>query len=531
LPAAKKFGNAVTVLVGVITALLLFFAATAPWRVAGRDLGRLSAVLGASILSMVLALTLTPRSRRLLRDQFLFGQLEVPPRAVAIGGLLTFLFLSLVVINRWRGFEVNAWDFSLYDRPLATPTEGGFLFNPVEERPLFATHAHFVLLPFLAAYALHPSPLWLLLAQSLAIAGATTLAFYCVRHLCSDDVVALLLALAFLLNDFTARAVQYVFHPEIFYPAALLVLVLGFLTRRWGVFLAGLLVTAAIKEDAVLPLAGFAATAIFVYKRRAWGLTALFVALAIFAVDTFVVLPSFGGGLGAPWYSHYWEKYGASPLTAGVGMLAHPVQLAKDLAGSGAWRLAGVFAFTPLLGYEWLLAAGAALIPYAAAQIGKVAQFRLYYSMPVLPLMLVASAAGVRRLAVLRERVKPASGRASQRIAAASVFLIGALVGPGYRFVRGQPVGVPQRLAGMAGDRPLVVQGSLFPHVGYATRHAVLKPPLAVDGHRAFLLAPETVPYPFDRSEIRIFAQALSRDPRYEIIEEERILLARPVRR
>lgn len=424
---------------------------------------------------------------------------------------------------------MNAWDFSFYDRPLAHPFESGFLFNRIEGRSLLGTHAYYGLLLFLPAYALHSSPYWLIVAQAFSIAAACIVAFHCFRILCRDDLAAALLAVAFLLNDFTAKAVQYVFHPEIFYPACLFLLMYAFLARRPLAFAIAVLATAAVKEDALLPLLGFAMTASLCYRRYRWAAAAAAIGLVVFLVDYLVVLPHFAGQAGPPWYAHYWAKYGSSPPAAALGMLLHPLEVASDLLQSGFWRLAGGLAFVPLLGFEWLLAAAAVVVPYGSAQVVQLSRFRLYYAMPVLPFLFAAAAAGLHRIVAFKKVLPATDRRARYRTGALAVLLVSAFYGPGYRFVRRQPTEIPRRLASTINGRPLVVQGALLPHVGYSVDCIALQSSVRVDASHGFLVAPGAIPYPLTRRELQRLAEKLTHDPRFHTTVTHGILLAVPV--
>jgi hypothetical protein len=184
--------------------------------------------------------------------------------------------------------------------------------------------------------------------------------------------------------------------------------------------------------------------------------------------------------------------------------------------------------FVPFLGFEWLLAAAAMIVPYGATQHAKLAQFHLYYSMPVLPFLFAAAAVGLHRVVALKKVLPPAERRARYRVGAVALLLVSAFYGPGYRFVPRQPTDVPQRLASAVGGRPLEVQGALLPHVGYSVNYAALKPPVKIDGSRGFLIAPGAIPFPFSRSELRRLAEQLGRDPHFHTIADRGILLAVP---
>jgi uncharacterized membrane protein len=515
----------------VSAALLGFlglFAATAPWQVGVTDVSRFSAAMGIALLIVALILILFPSARKAAARQFLWEDQYYPPWVVALGGAAVAVFLYLILKNRYEGFEVNAWDFSFYDRPLARPFDNGFLFNPIENRSVLATHTYFLLLPFLPLYALHPSPYWLLAGQALALAAASVACFYCVRRICGDDLGAGLLAAAFLFNPYTARAAQYAVHPEIFYPVCLFLLAYGFLLRRPVLFGVALLGTVLVKEDAFLPLLGFALTAAVYYKRYRWAVLAAATGIVLFLVSYYWILPYFAGRSGPPWYSHYWAKYGSSPPAAAVGMALHPLEIGRDVLVSGFLRLMGTLALAPLAGLEWLLAAAPAAVIYSAAAEEQLRHLRLYYSLPVLPFALLAAASGLQRLTI-RHRASLVERRARFRVLALALLLLGAFLGPGYRLVDRQPSDAPARLARLAADRPLLVQGALLPHVGYLRNYAALKPPAEIDGMHGFLIMPTAVPFPFTKIELQRLSEELSQDQRFQIVNDRGVLLAKPV--
>jgi hypothetical protein len=517
----------IAILSWAIVAFLILFVATGPWRLAGVTLSRVSAALGVALSVVTLWLALFPRSRVATARGFARKELYLSPGLVAAAGAAATMLVFFVIRNRYLGFEVNAWDFSFYDRSLADPFARGFLFNGIENRSVLGTHAYFLLLLFLPLYAISPSPYWLLGGQAVLVGLAVIAGFHCLRRVCRDDLATALLCAAFVLNPYTARAVQYAFHPEIFYPACLFLLVYGFLAQRPVLFLLGLFATAAVKEDAVFPLIGLAITSSLYYRRRRWAAAAAGVGLILFLVDYYVALPYFSGREGPPWYSHYWAKYGPTPPAALLGMVSHPLELARDCLRSGLWQLTGTLALAPFGGYEWLLAVVPMIVPYSAAAGTQLAQLRLYYSLPLLPYVFLAAASGLRRVGSLAG-ASPAQTRTRSRVGALAVLLISAFVGPGYRLVRRQAADAPSRLARVAVGRPLLVQGALLPHVAYSRNYSVLQPPVAIDGSHGFLIAPDVTPYPFSRSELQSLARRLVADRRFQVTSDRGVMIAAP---
>ena len=205
-----------------ILALVAAFALTAPWQIGGRDVGRFSVALLVA-LNLVAAALIVPAWRRALFGLFREREIRFSRRALLLAAALAGLFLCRVVAARWMSLDINASDTTLYaDRPIAETLRGNLLYCDFEGHSHLGNHASWLLLAFVPLYWIAASPLWLLLAHPLAIAAAAAAGFLLFRRLLGDDLTAAFIAAAFLLNSYTAKAVQYAFHVEIFYPLAFL---------------------------------------------------------------------------------------------------------------------------------------------------------------------------------------------------------------------------------------------------------------------------------------------------------------------
>lgn len=108
------------------------FVFSAPWTLAGRSVDRLTPVLATGLLLVLLAALYRPWREALLAALLdrspVFGWRTSLP---LFGGSAVFLFR--VVLSRYDGLEVNAWDFSgtrrsgaRTDRPPFAPLSGCF---------------------------------------------------------------------------------------------------------------------------------------------------------------------------------------------------------------------------------------------------------------------------------------------------------------------------------------------------------------------------------------------------------------------
>lgn len=516
--------------------LFAAFLATGPWRFGSITVHHISIVLGAIALTILLALAIRPVWRDHARRWIVTSEIVLPNRMIVLLSIAVALFLGRTIHSQWVSMQINAWDFSLYfDRPLALTSERLPLFSDYTGASTLATHAWWLMFVFVPAYAIAPSPMWLLGAQALAIAAAAAVGFLLFRRLGGDDLAALILATAFVLNGYTARAVRFAFHVEIFYPLALFLVAWSMVAGRRGVFLLALVLTVSIKEDAIVPLVGLGIAAALFQRRWRWGAVAIAAGVAGYLADTRLLMPWFSGE-SVPWYSWYWTHYGADPLSALGAMMSHPTRVASDLGSSGVWRLLRTTLFLPVLGLEWSVAALPGLVMYGIARHEKLSRFALYYSMPLLPFLFAALPVALLRTARLfgsrsgHETDYPAL-RARYRVGAVIVLLACAFDSSQYRLdvPRAERLDVQPALSMVRPGLTTFVQGSLLPHAGYERNLRVLES-TEIDGRSAWLIAPNCDPYPLGASGIRELETRLAADQRYDgRTTEHGLLLFAPI--
>lgn len=514
--ASEPLSRGLNAFLALPALLIVLFVATGPWRIAGRDVGRLSAVFTPAAQLVLLALV-KPSWRRSLLRFLREREVRVSTRGLILATGAASLFLCRVVFGRWMSLDINAWDTSLFfDGPISETLAGRPLFCAFLGKTALAFHGSFLLFAFVPLYALKASALWLLAAHAAAIAAAAAVSFLLFRRILLDDFAAALLATAFLLSSYTARIAQYAFHPEVFYLPALFLLLYGYAARRPALLVAAVLLAVSIKEDAILPLGGFALAAAVFDRRWRPAALALAAGLATFLVGTRIVIPHYSGEpAGRPWYWTYWAAFGQTPVSAAMGMLQHPVRLAGDMARSGLPHLIEPLLLLPLAGYEWILAALPALVVYSASSNPQLSQFSIYYSAPVLPFLFAAAAQGLRRVTQFFD-AGPERDRFNLRLGALLLFAVCVFDGAGYRLTRPDParLEIGPALASLDG-RPVSVQGSLLPHAGYRRAMRVLQEDRPPGPREAILLAPHTSPYPYTQQHFDAFLGRLLADPRY----------------
>ena len=440
--------------------------------------------------------------------------------------LVVGLLLFWYVWTRFRSGEINAIDFTIYyDRPCFQTVRGRPLFVETSDTPglsnrsELADHAYWGMLIVCAPYALHPSPLWLHALSVIAIVAGSLHVLRISQRLGAGGVLAGATALAFVLNDNTARALNYGFHPEVLYAWFIPWMIDAGLRGARASFLAAMLASVLVKEDACLPL--FAASVALAFNsfrtmtranRFLFLVLPTIVALASLGLYYGYVIPMLSGG-SRPTYAHFWANYGDTPMAALLGMVTHPWRVLKSAMTSGVFKTVQPHLFLPLVGWRWAIGTLPIVALYGASANEQVRAFAIYYSIVLVPFFVLAASAGA--LALTR-RVVTSAGHA-QLLAAAAVLLGPLLVGSGHRGYSLRPwkteiAAVPLAVTQLADEPRVLVQSGLFPHAGYDERFQLLTPETLGDPRNAgavLLLARRIGAYPFFDEEV----ERLSRLP------------------
>jgi uncharacterized membrane protein len=520
-------GRVLLVACGVFALFLL----SAPWHVGTREVGRVSVGLALALTTLLLLLAARPDEARAAWEGLLRGEFRASRLAVTIFAVACFVFLLRICVAHFLALNVNAWDFSIYfDRPLERTVHGDFLYSDFLGRSTLSAHADFILLAFVPLYAVHATPYWLVGGQAVAVTLGAVCGFAVFRSILNDDVAAFALAGAFVLNRYTAKAVQYVFHFEVFYPAVLFLLIWAFLTRHNGIVIIATILAILIKQDAVLALAGCAMLFLVVYRRPRIAAAVLSLAIAGFTIDYFLIMPHFAGSA-HPWYAWYWLAYGPSPLGAATAMAAHPVRVVKDVMRSDVPQLILTLLATPIVGLEWLLAAFPIIAIDATAAVPKLRELDLYYSTPLLALMFTGAAVGIRRMSTFIHCLWSFETRMTQRMIACSLLLVCAFAGAGYTIAARRPEvsGVEPLLNRVPPRTPILIQSALFPHAGYEVDGRVITDSV-IDPRSAYMLAAHANAYPLNGLQLRNLRNGLAASGRFILLSERGVDLFLPKR-
>lgn len=446
-------------------------------------------------------------------------------RMVWTGAAIVGLVLFWFVLTRFRSGEINAVDFTVYyDRPAYQTVLGRPMFVETADDVLraqqtyFSVHAHWVMLPISALYAIHATPLWLLALSVIAVVAGAVNVLRVVQRIGGGGLVACASAFAFVLNDNTARTLNYGFHVEVLYAWLIPWMINAALAGRRRTFLVAAIACVAVKEDAFLLLFGVSvALALTRFRsmtrqdRFAYLIAPPLVALLNLGVYYAYVLPHLRSG-GVPFYANYWGSYGASPGQAFLGMLGAPWRvLSLTLTSALFTRVLMPHLFLPLIGWRWTLGILPIVVLYGASDNEQMRSYGIYYAIVLVPFLVIAAAAGAL---VVTSRLWTNPVRA--RLVASAAIVLGALVagitdaGYSLRPWKAEIAAVPRALAQLSDEPVVLVQSGLYPHAGYESRIQLLtRDALASSGNAgaAILLAPAVSGWPIPNEELAALAR------------------------
>ena len=336
-------------------------------------------------------------------------------------------------------------------------------------------------------YRVWSSPLLLLAVQTLALGLSAWPMFHTLYIILRSQRAALLLTgayLAYLPLHYVAMAD---FHPSALMPFFLAWALYALHTKRERMYVWALLGALLCRVDAAFVLMGWGL--LLLWQRR-WRLATITLVLGIgwFVFDFFLVVPWAEARYGPDpvhLLSQRFGRYGSTPLQILLGLLTHPLDLARLVLErekiQTAFDLLAPVGWMPLFGPLWLLPALPVVFLNLLADSAWQGTVRAHYFAPVLPFLFVATAYGIRRLHGLISYHRPLDRRLWS-VGLALYVLVSALTVAFYlspfplgrdfrlnRFWNWSPhhEAIRRVLHRVNPDAPISVQSNLLPHLAH----------------------------------------------------------------
>lgn len=242
-------------------------------------------------------------------------------------GLYALVFAGVSCLRHYQ-FQTQTWDLGVFTQTFWNTIHGHIMANHLEEAPNhLGVHMApwlFVLVP---GYAIFPSPYYLLLIQTLALALGAWPLFLLAKKVLNDEKWALLLAGCYLLYPTLEWLNVFDFHEEPFF-VPLLIAAFYFVEIKkfgWaGLFFA---LAASTKENSILVVAA-AGIYLFVRSHKKFGILITILALGYFFLSVKVIMPALGGGL---LRIDRYANLGATPTDIVQNVIHHPALLVHTI--------------------------------------------------------------------------------------------------------------------------------------------------------------------------------------------------------
>ena len=223
------------------------------------------------------------------------GAIEVSVPARIALGLAILAYVVYIgrhsLLTQWA-FGTGGFDIGIFDQGVWLLSRFKDPFITIMGVDLFGDHTSFILLPLVPLYWIHPSASILLVAQTLALAGAAIPVFLIGRDRFRHEVLALGAAVAYLLHPAVALTNLENFHPDPFEVPLVLFALFFMLQRRWVPYFVFVVATLLVKEDVPLLIFGLGAYVAIRLDRKI-GLATMAMAVAWFLLNILVILPGF----------------------------------------------------------------------------------------------------------------------------------------------------------------------------------------------------------------------------------------------
>jgi len=302
-------------------------------------------------------------------------------------------------IARHQRFNSTGYDLAINEQIVWNTLHGRFFASSPEVDNSFADHFRPFLLIVLPFYALFPSPLTLLVLQTLGLVMGAVPLYRLARYKLSNPAVALAVAAAYLLYPAVGFIGRFDFHIEVFaipaFIAAFYALERGH--YKWASF--WLIIPLLCKENLGLTVAVFGLYALLV--RRKWALGAIWMGVGVFMFwsTSFWLLPTIRGESLDTLTRYSWLGNSPSQILAALG--TRPAEVWRQVTEPARLlyllQLFLPVGFLALAGLPELLPAVPGLALNLLARHHCQPTIYCQYAVPIIPFVFVAAVYGLSR--------------------------------------------------------------------------------------------------------------------------------------
>jgi uncharacterized membrane protein len=327
----------------------------------------------------------------------------VLPKLVLVAAIIVYAtYFSYLTITRFAAYESRALDMGNLDQTVWNTAHGRWfhLTNQPGTVNRLSLHVEPILLPISWLYWLYSGPPTLLVLQAAVVALGAWPVFAIANQRLRHNWLALVFALAFLLNPTIQAANWLEFHPLTLAPTLLMAAFWALTTGRIGWYALFAVLAASCKEEIALLVFGMGLYGWLVLGRRRTGWVSMALALFWALLAVFVIQNRFAAG------NIHWGRYaylGENPVQIMQTLVTQSTIVLAQLQKAQA--LDYLLALWLPLGLFSLLAPELFLLTLPSLGINLLADFppmhqvyELIYAAPILPFVLISAIYGAQRL-------------------------------------------------------------------------------------------------------------------------------------
>lgn len=337
--------------------------------------------------------------------------------ALAIGIAVYILASFGLACYKYANFGYTGLDLAIYNNTFWQTLHGHLFGSSIHPPSYLGDHTEWFILALIPFYALVSHPLTLVFLKLVALGLSAIPVYVFARRALTDQRLAPLFPLLWLINSFVWSVGLFEFNLIVFAIPFILGAACFFQTKRWGWFVALVVIALLVREDIGLSIVGFSALATLeawrdrktakwnIKKILQWIVAPTALSLYFFIIDQLVI--KHFNPEGAYKYFVYYEWLAPTPAQVPWAILSHPlVFLGHFLKADNLAFVVVLFLpvlFTPLFRPRYLLLTAIPFLEYLMTKMGcQLVILQSQYVSLFLPALFLATIEGYEALAVSR---------------------------------------------------------------------------------------------------------------------------------
>ncbi|MBI5404633.1 MAG: DUF2079 domain-containing protein, partial [Candidatus Kerfeldbacteria bacterium] len=340
-----------------------------------------------------------PLARRLrLTGQRLHELLVRRERRIITIGVIIFVAI-VAIVGAWKiwALAYNALDLAIYNQVAWNSVHGRWFEFSIHPHSYLGDHLEIAFALLWPLYALVQHPLTLIVLQAAAIAIAAIPLMRIAAHFVGKPW-HLLFGLAYLANPTIQNMALYEFHMLPFAIPLVSWALVGYVERKYRLFLLCAALALTVREDISFVIIGFGLLALA--DRRSWRWWAVPIGLGVAWLLGSLKLSAILNDYGSYKFLIYYAWLGDSVPNIILGALRQPWLVIQHLLSfQNLGFLAGLllpFALLPIFRLRWMIPAGLTLLQLLLAVSSGELLIEIHYPAVTIPFLVTAAAAAFR---------------------------------------------------------------------------------------------------------------------------------------